>query len=749
MFCLPRFLLSLSSILILFAGLFMFESSQTRAYAATPETTAAVSSFQTVSTLRKQNPIDVDALLQEYEIVLQPLTQQVDTQFALHLDSDVLAAIEDIRNDNEPKLAAQVIDKTLQRVFFQIILDRITSVHDDFDDRTTDALILDWDDAIAAFEAIKGTAARENKVITADRQEIESGSNPGLDTQITSAFSRGRVALNKDNPTEDKITIAIENQNIRLSLVRAYYIGVLREVDGILSNRNREPDVAQEKQKEGEIFYRLIRDLVEVGNPTGNFLIQSQLTGDLSNVVADEIVSELNKGFVGQVRGALSANEASVADDRERAKEAAEAALLYANIFLADLELRQNSAASNDLNDALNSLKDASDVGGTVTASSAREAIDNILVGYENELVLANYDKANTTHFVDSAVLSFQEVGVLRKQNPVDIDALAEEYAGELQQLTQLADEIYGLAMDADISQAFNDIRNNNQPKLAVQVIDKTLQRVFALAAYNRITFVQESFDHLTTDELTFEWDRAYAAFLSITGTAARENKVLTEDRQSIQNGTNPNLDDQITLAFIKGKDALNKIDPVADKAKLTIAREEIVLSLVRSYFIGVLREVEGIISNREREIEKAWEKQEEGEFFYRIVESFISQDNPAGNALIKIQLTGNVTNVVADVVVSEISKGLIGQIQRQLQQNESTVESDQNQAMLAAVSASLYTNIFMDDLELRLSSLQRVRLENSLRSLKDASETGDVLKAEASRQTISAIIADYQSQLL
>ena len=137
MIYLPRFLLSLNSILILFIGLVIFEASHTKAYAATLEIASAASSFQTVSTLRKQNPIDVDALMQEYETVLQPLAQQVDTQFALHLDSDILAAIEDIRNDNEPKLAAQVIDKTLQRVFFQTILKRITAVHDEFDKNTT------------------------------------------------------------------------------------------------------------------------------------------------------------------------------------------------------------------------------------------------------------------------------------------------------------------------------------------------------------------------------------------------------------------------------------------------------------------------------------------------------------------------------------------------------------------------------------------------------------------------------------
>ena len=750
MFYFSKSLVSLASVLILVSGFLVLGGKSTATQAATQETVAvedAVTSFQTIGVLRRENPIDGDALLQEYAGVLQTLTQQVDAKFALTLDSDVLAAIEDVKSNTEQKLAVQVIDKTLQRVFFQTILERITSVRDDFDDKTTAELVSQWNEATAAFEAIRGTAARDNKILTTNRQTIETGSNPGLDMQITDALARGRTALNKDNAAEDKIAIGIERQNIRLSLARAYYIGVLREVEGIISNRDRELEEALEKQKEGEIFYRIIESFVARDNPAGNVLIKDQFTGNVADVVADEIVSELSKGFIGRVKAELSSNEESVGNDREKAKIVAEEALLYANVFIDDLELRLGSATRNDLASALSNLKAASNDGDTSQAGDARQTITGILENYENELVLAQYNKSNVTSFVDPAVLAFQTIGTLRKQNPVEADAIATEYAGELQEIVQFLDQTYGMGLGNSVLVAIEDIRNTQDVRLAVQVIDKTLQSAFGLAVYDRLTLILNNFDDMSTDALEFELDRAYAAFIAIIGTTARDNKVLTTDRFSIETGSNPNLDSKIIVAFIRAKNTLSKQN-INDQANFAVEREVIVLSIVRSFLIGVLREVEGIIENRDRDVEEAREKQVEGEFFYRLVEGFISQDNPSGNNTIKSQLTGDLSNVVAREIVAEISRGLIGQLNRNLSLNESAIGTDQIQAAVAAEKVSLYVDVFRPDLELILGSLQRVKIENALRNLKDATNTSDASKASEARQIISMIITEYTNLL-
>ncbi|MCC6923491.1 MAG: hypothetical protein IT525_10615, partial [Nitrosomonas sp.] len=405
---------------------------------------SAVADFQTIGTLRREFPINADALTTAYSGALKTLAQEVDAASELNLDSKVLAAIEEIRDGNEPLLAAQVIDKSLQHVFFQAILDRITAVNANFDGGTTADLTRQWDEAAAAFEAIKGTAARENKVITADRQSIESGSNPGLDVLISSAFANGKTALNKANPEEDKIAVAIQRQVIRIALARAYYIGVLREVEGIIKGLNdADVESAREKQKEGEIFYGNIEAFVSRFNPLGNILIKQQFTGNITDVNTDQVVSELSKGFIGRVKSELTANETSVGSDRGRAMEVAEEALLYANVFIPDLEVRMGASVRTNLENALVDLIEASNTSNATAAAAARQTISAILAEYENTLELAEYDKAqDTSVVVDGALSAFQEIGTLRREFPMNTDAIAAAYAGDLQQLTQIVDQI-------------------------------------------------------------------------------------------------------------------------------------------------------------------------------------------------------------------------------------------------------------------------------------------------------------------
>ncbi|MCP5242598.1 MAG: hypothetical protein H6940_04050 [Burkholderiales bacterium] len=750
-----KVLILISAVTVFMSSYFVINPERIAVHAAALETitnaeavNSAVSAFQEIGALRGVDPIDANAIRNVYVNSLQALTQEVDVNNDLTLDSDVLAAIDEINADNEPKLAAQVIDKTLQRVFYLTILDRVTTVRDAFETASTETLSATWDEAVAAFEAIKGTAARENKVISANRQSIETGDNPALDVQVSTAFERGRAALNKLNSSEDLIEIKIVRQIIRLSLVRAYYIGVLREVEGIVSNRDRDIEEAREKQKEGEVFYRLIEDFITRENVTGSELIKAQLTGNIATVDADAIVSALSRGFIGRVRAELNANETSISDDRGRAMEVSEEALLYANTFLADLEIRLDSARRSTIETALNNLKDASNASDAVNAEQSRQEIESVLVSYEQTLAVSEYEQTMSTPFVDAAVTAFQTIGSLRRQDPVDAQAILNAYTGEMQHLTQIVDGIYLSSMDSDILAAINDISNGQQVPLAVQVIDKTLQRVFALTIYNRATYVLELFDDLTTGELELEWDRAYSAFQAIKSTVARENKVLTANRQSIESGSNPFLDSRVMLALIDGKAAIGSAAS-NNLVQLAIAREQVILPIVRAFLIGVLREVEGIVENRERDIDEALEKQVEGIYFYRIVEPVIAARHPNGNVRIKSQLAGDLSAVSADQIVSDISRGVIGQINSYLTVYEQSFDTDRTQARWAAEVTALYMQILLPDLELRLDATARVKIENALQDLVEASEQSDQSKAQSAQQTIAELISEYENELI
>ena len=316
------------------------------------------------------------------------MTQEKDDKYGLSMDDDILTAIDDIQNDNAPTLAGEVIDKTLQRVFYLAVYDGITEVRDEYDVKKTSALEALWDEAYSAYQAIYGTADRENKILSEDRLSMKTGSNPNLEDQITVAFIRGKKALKKKDLDEDEITVGVQRQIIRLSLIRAFYIGVLIEIEGIINNRETNPDTALKNQKEGEVFYKIIEEYVSRDNPSGNEMIKSQLVGDLSEVEADVVVSELSRGFIGRVEGELDAAESNISEgDRKDAMIVAEEALLYSEVFLEDLGLRLGDDSMEDMKDALNDLRDASDKVKASSAASARETISSIIESYENELL--------------------------------------------------------------------------------------------------------------------------------------------------------------------------------------------------------------------------------------------------------------------------------------------------------------------------------------------------------------------------
>ncbi len=707
---------------------------------------SAVTAFQTIGTLRRETPINGDAIAVAYEGDLQTLTQEIDTTNSLKLDSDILAAIEEIKNNNEPSLAAQVIDKTLQRVFYQSFFNRIAAIRDEFESATSATLIQILEETEAVFQAVSATAARSNEVLSADRQFIEEGSNPGLDVQITESLARIRTALNKNNPDEDFATFSVERYVTRMSLARAYYIGVLREVRGVIENRNSDLNTARIQLKEGEVFYRIIESLVARDNPTGNALIKTQLAGNAADVVADEIVSELNKGFIGRVKGEMDGQANSIGVDRVHAMAEAAGAMAFAKILLPDLELRLGTEARVNLEAALSDLQTASSDNSVPNSAIARDAISAILNSYEAELNLVKYSATTETALIDNAVASFKTIGELRAETTINGTAIEAAYAGELRQLTQLVDQTYGTSIDADVSAAIESVKAGNEIPFSLQIIDKSLQRVFAIVVYDRTTFVTES--RLVDDALVLEWDRANSAYSAIAGTAGRVNKVLTEDKQTLQDGSNPDLDDQITLAFVQGREALGKTNP-DEVINLRIARENIIIPLVRTYLIGVLREVEGIIASRNTDAIEAREKQIEGEFLYRIVESFIASDNPTGSNLIKTQLTGDLANVDANEIVIEISKGIIGQVNRNIRLIEFAFHLDRFVPPVAAERVSLYINIFLPDLELRLGSLERVKVQNALQDLREAIETQDVSKALTAGSTLTGIIAAYENELI
>lgn len=748
MFLLKKLIASMNKSLAMGLILIVLGMGGTGAFGAanTQAIEAAVTAYQTIGTLRQATPINGDAIASAYAGALQTLAQEVDTDNNLKLDSDILAAIDEIKSGNEPALASQVVDKTLQRVFYQIVFNRMSAMRSQFPTLTTAELVPMLDEMVAAYQAISGNVARANQVLSADKLSIVEGSNPAADVSFNESVARIRTALNKTNPQEDAGVLAVERYVTRISsLTRAYYNAVLREVAGAMESRNTDVEEMRKELKEGEIFYRIIESSIARDNPVGSLRIKSRLTGDGSDLVADEIVSDLNLGMLGRSRGEMA--NIATADSREGRMAEASGTREFAQIFMPDLELRMGATVRDNLQSALNDLNSAVKADDATKSAQVQAVITSIFDDYEQALNLTAYTPTTDTALVDNAVVGYQAIADALAKDPIDANAIVAAYGGELQQVTQIISQIYGLPSDQDILAAIESIKNGTQVELAGQTVNRLLQQIFALGIYNRTTMVLDNFDSMSSDELALEWDRAHSAAEALIGVTSGTTKVLTDDKLSIEDGTNPDLDDQVTFALMKGREALAKAN-ADDRNNVAIARENIIMPLISGFLKSMLGEVGGLITNRTTDTDKAKVDQKEAELLYRTVDVFIAQDNPAGNGVIRTQLTGDVTDVVANEIVIEISKGIIGQAKRNINQVESTFAVDMNEAVLAAERVVLNVNIFLPDLELRLGSQQRAEMQNALQDLKEAIRTNDASKALVAGSAINEIIAAYEGEL-
>ena len=99
---------------------------------------------------------------------------------------------------------------------------------------------------------------------------------------------------------------------------------------------------------------------------------------------------------------------------------------------------------------------------------------------------------------------------------------------------------------------------------------------------------------------------------------------------------------------------------------------------------------------------------------------------------------------------MSELSKGFIGRVEGELEENEEALsENDRGDAMILAEEASLYSGVFLEDLELRLGAENLGDIEDALNDLRDASDKLKTSDADAARQTITTVIDSYTNELL
>jgi len=433
----------------------------------------------------------------------------------------------------------------------------------------------------------------------------------------------------------------------------------------------------------------------------------------------------------------------------------------------------------------------------TLLGPTATRVRENVLDG--------TFNARTQTADADRQLLAQQSIESLRQQDPRPIEAIADQYFQLLQALTQQIDATLAAPrLDADIVQAFADLSNNLAPDSAIQVVSKTLLRVFFEATQSTIVqaVAAEIFEDKTvidTEGIYHIWDKGFTHFRALATTVGRESRLRVLDGNRMTIGLargdavssaadlgvdaatfavltrEPKLDQAVSAAFERGQQAidddLNDSDSGGTDDDLTVisVQQQIIrFSLIRGIYIAVLRELDNVLDQvSQGNLSGAEVNRVEGVVFYRILDSTINQDNPSGNATIQTILNRPVEQITAaDVatVLGEFSLAFANGTIRELNAINSNFllppvpnAVQRQRALIEAAEARLFSETTMDDLAIVLGDTfnnhnngmnDKLDLSVTLNVLSTAITNNDQVTAATARTTVDAIVRTYITAL-
>ena len=403
----------------------------------TPDADRRLLAQQAIDVLARQAPRPVAAMADQYFQFLQAFTRQVDTTLETpRLNDDIVQALASLRNDIAPDAAAQVVLTTLLRVFFEAAQANLTQVTtaDIFEDKTlspTAGAYHFWDEASVYARALASTVGREShlRVLAPSRatiglapgHAITSGADlgvddptfaaltlaPMLDKTVMAAFERGQRAIDNDigdgdmGDTDTDLTeLNVQQQIIRFSLRRGFYIAVLRELDSVL-DKLQAGDVsgAEVNRVEAMAFYRILQSAVAQDNAAGSATIEQILAQPVAQITLDNVATILGEFSLAFVNGAIrELNEVNAnfllpgapnVTQQQRARIVAEETRLFNEIIMDDLAIilgdtfNANGVSDKlDLAQAHQALISAIANSDQAAAAAARLVVDDINRAY-------------------------------------------------------------------------------------------------------------------------------------------------------------------------------------------------------------------------------------------------------------------------------------------------------------------------------------------------------------------------------
>jgi hypothetical protein len=230
---------------------------------------------------------------------------------------------------------------------------------------------------------------------------------PMLDKTVMAAFERGQRAIDNDigdgdmGDTDTDLTeLNVQQQIIRFSLRRGFYIAVLRELDSVL-DKLQAGDVsgAEVNRVEAMAFYRILQSAVAQDNAAGSATIEQILAQPVAQITLDNVATILGEFSLAFVNGAIrELNEVNAnfllpgapnVTQQQRARIVAEETRLFNEIIMDDLAIilgdtfNANGVSDKlDLAQAHQALISAIANSDQAAAAAARLVVDDINRAY-------------------------------------------------------------------------------------------------------------------------------------------------------------------------------------------------------------------------------------------------------------------------------------------------------------------------------------------------------------------------------
>lgn len=223
---------------------------------------------------RQENP-NWDEVVDEYDRAM-PLVRVIDRKTGTRYEREIADALGKCAAGDNFVVNGQIVWKGMQHVTYLAIQNELDKMANGDADAYAKRVSM-------LFEGIRPTFQRRDRGYFPDAQTLEKAGDAALKA-LEDGDSAGFIAARRD---------------LEAVMHRAFALSVFYEATGIAENHATDRQLAERKQMEAIMYYRIIEPVVMKRNPSGHQTISTMINASFDTVDPEVILSELQDGLGG------------------------------------------------------------------------------------------------------------------------------------------------------------------------------------------------------------------------------------------------------------------------------------------------------------------------------------------------------------------------------------------------------------------------------------------------------------------